>query len=602
MFNSLRHQNFSIGVPMSLRCVGRLAAMVLVTLLFTACGQVYRPVVIPCSENGIPGCPVQTPPIPANFHAVFAISTNAPDNPGGALQIDVSGDSIIAETPTSNPSATNLGDVPTHAAILPNNSRVFVASAGSILPGGIDVVSSFTTASQAPFATGFGPVTTIPLATGSQPVFVNTTQSNAVYVANFGTNSVSAVNPSTNVVTNTVPVVGTNPVGLAELPNATKLYVANQGTNQATSSVSSLNVADLSPNPVHGFSGTNPVWIVARGDNQKIYVLTQGDGQLVTIDTATDTVSSSLPVGAGANYIFFDPNLNRLYVTNPLTSTVYVFSDTGGAGDTPLQLAAISFAVGSVPCPLGCAPISVTALANGTRFYVASLQQPTGSCPDPTVTGSCVIPGLTVFNANSLSLQYPSAPTMNLLSSPFAAGQYAVPPVAACVSPVLPALYAPGATRFRMFTTASVDSSHVYVSICDAGYIADIITTGSNTNGSGDGTVSPDTLITDLPTGFGVCTQATCSNAATITGFSINSNVVTFQAENEFAAGQRVSIAGLATGTYLNGFTLTVLSTGLSGSQFECYFTYPNVATSSDSGTAFPVVPSQTPIFMFTGQ
>ena len=153
-----------------------------------------------------------------------------------------------------------------------------------------------------------------------------------------------------------------------------------------------------------------------------------------------------------------------------------------------------------------------------------------------------------------------------------------------------------------MFTTASVDSSHVYVSICDAGYIADIITTGSNTNGSGDGTVSPDTLITDLPTGFGVCTQATCSNAATITGFSINSNVVTFQAENEFAAGQRVSIAGLATGTYLNGFTLTVLSTGLSGSQFECYFTYPNVATSSDSGTAFPVVPSQTPIFMFTGQ
>ncbi|MFZ0137406.1 MAG: YncE family protein [Candidatus Sulfotelmatobacter sp.] len=499
---------------MSLRRVGRLAAMMLTTLLFVACGQVYRPVVIPCSENGIPGCPVQTPPIPANFHAVFAISTNAPNNPGGALQIDVSGDSIIGETPTSNPSAPNLGDVPTHAAILPNNSRVFVASAGSILPGGIDVVSSFTTASQAPFATGFGAVTTIPLATGSQPVFVNTTQSNAVYVANFGTNSVSAVNPSTNVVTNTVPV-GNNPVGLAELPNATKLYVANQGTNQATSSVSSLNVADLSSNPVTGFTGTNPVWIVARGDSQKIYVLTQGDGQLVTIDTATDTVSSSLPVGAGANFIFFDSNLNRLYVTNPLTSTLYVFSDTGGANDTPLQLAAISFAVGSAPCPLGCEPTSVTALADGTRFYVATLQLPAGACPDPTVTGSCVVPGLTVFNANSLSLQYPSAPTMTLLTCPqltgsncsapytFASGQYAVPPVAACVSPVLPALYGPGATRFRIFTTASVDSSHVYVSMCDAGYIADIITTGSNTNGSGDGPIAPDSLVTDLPTAFG---------------------------------------------------------------------------------------------------
>src|SRR5271170_2537791 len=348
---------------MSLRRVGRLAALVLATLLMIACGQVYRPVVIPCSENGIPGCPVQTPPIPANFHAVFAISTNAPNNPGGALQIDVSGDSIIAETPTSNPSAPNLGDVPTHAAMLPNNSRVFVASAGSVLPGGIDVVSAFTPAAQAPFATGFGPVNTVPLPTGSQPVFLNTTQTNAVYVANFGTNSVSVVNPFTNVVANTA-LVGFNPVGLAELPNANKLYVANQGTSQATSSVSSLNVADLSSNPVTGFTGTNPVWIVARGDSQKVYVLTQGDGQLVTIDTATDTVSSSLPVGAGANFIFFDPNLNRLYVTNPLTGAVYVFSDTGGANDTPSLLAQLTIpglsATTTLACPGCSAPIPVS--------------------------------------------------------------------------------------------------------------------------------------------------------------------------------------------------------------------------------------------------
>ena len=34
----------------------------------------------------------------------------------------------------------------------------------------------------------------------------------------------------------------------------------------------------------------------------------------------------------------------------------------------------------------------------------------------------------------------------------------------------------PEPTRFRMFATAAADSSHVYVSICDAGVIADIIT------------------------------------------------------------------------------------------------------------------------------
>ncbi len=94
----------------------------------------------------------------------------------------------------------------------------------------------------------------------------------------------------------------------------------------------------------------------------------------MTIDTATDTVSSSLPVGAGANFIFFDPYLNRIYVTNPLNSVVYVFSDTGGPNDTPIQLAALSFAAGSAPCPTGCMPTSVTALPDGSRFYVASYQ------------------------------------------------------------------------------------------------------------------------------------------------------------------------------------------------------------------------------------
>jgi YVTN family beta-propeller protein len=245
---------------------------------------------------------------------------------------------------------------------------------------------------------------------------------------------------------------------------------------------------------------------VARSDSQRVYVLTQGDGQLVTIDTATDTVSSSLPVGGGANFIFFDPHLNRLYVTNPLTDTVYVFSDTGGANDTPVQLAAISFALGSAPCPTGpagCLPASVTALADGSRFYVASYQT-AASCPDAFIGSSsaCVIPGLAVFDAASLALKT----TMTLLTNPpfsanLAAGQYqyAVLPVADCVPA---ALYSPTSTRFRVFTTAAADSSRVYVSMCDAGAIAVINTTNSNANNPGGSGTPPDTLVTDLPAAF----------------------------------------------------------------------------------------------------
>jgi DNA-binding beta-propeller fold protein YncE len=509
------------GVPMTVRREGRLAAMVLPILIWAACGQVYRPVVIPCSTGGVPGCPVETNPTPSNFHEVFAISSNASNYPGGAMQIDVSGDSVIGETPTYDASKPNLGNNPTHAAISPNNSRVFVASAGSVAAGGVDVVSSFTPAFQSTLATGLGTVSTIGLPAGSHPVFVNTTQTNAVYVANFGTNSVSAVNTISNVVTDTA-AVGLNPVALAETPNALKLYVANQGSN----SVSTLSPVDLSGNTVtglvNGFTGITPVWMVARGDSQKIYVLTQGDGQLVTVDVATDTVTSSLPVGVGADFIFFDPNLNRLYVTNPVTEMAYVFSDTS-ATDNPTQLAAFSFAAGSALCPSGCMPVSVTALLDGSRFYVASYQTAT-TCPDATVAGACVIPGLTVFDANSLTVKYPSAPTLKLLIGPppctvtptnpcttdwpFATNQYAVPAVASCAAAVLyPVLYSPSIPRFRVFTAAAADSSRVYVSMCDAGAVAVVNTTGSNTNNSGS-PLPPDSVVTDL-------LEAPAANSAT---------------------------------------------------------------------------------------
>ncbi len=480
--------------------------MTLATLVCVACGDIYRPVVIPCSAGGgIPGCPVEPPPVPSNFHTVFAISANVPDTPGGALQIDVSGDSIIAESPVSATGEPNSGLNLTHATIIPNFTRVFVASAGSTFSGGLDVVASFIPAAQ--FGTsGFGAITTVALPAGSLPVFLNSTQNGFMYVADFGTNTVSAINASLSVVSNSA-TVGVNPVSLAELPSAQKLYVANQGDN----SVSSLNPVDMTANVVSGFTGVSPVWTVARGDSQKVYVLTQGDGQLVTFDANTDTVIGSAAVGAGANFMLYDPHLNRIYVTNPLTSTVYVFSDTGGANDTPSLLKTISFASGSAPCPLGCSPESVTALADGSRFYVASYQTAV-SCPDPVI-GSvpCVIPGITVFDATNLTPNI--TPALTLLTwapagstaGPFATGQYAVAPVASCatVTPYSPAMvagYVPA--RFRVFTTASEDSTRVYVSMCDAGAIAVINTTDGNANGSGSGQPA-DTVVTDLPAAFG---------------------------------------------------------------------------------------------------
>jgi DNA-binding beta-propeller fold protein YncE len=488
---------------MSFQRVVRWGAIVLPIVVWAACGEVYRPVVLPCSEGGLPNCPVEAPPQPSAFHSVFGISVNVPNYPGNAMQIDVGGDSIIGETPSSDASAPNLGDNPTHIATTPNNGTIFVASAASLQPGGLDLISSFTPAAPTslPATGGLGPVSNIPLPSGSLPVFLNTTQNSFMYVANFGTNSVSAISVSLNEVINT-GTVGTNPVAMAETPDALKLYVANQGGN----SISDVDPVNLSSTLVSGFTGMTPVWLVARSDSEVVYALTQGDGQLVTINTETDTVVSSSPVGAGANFIFYDPNLNRLYVTNPVTDMLYIFSVFGGANDTPSLLRRISFAPGSGPCPSGCSPASVTGLPNGESFYVANYETES-SCPDPFIGASspCVIPRLSVFDAYNLSF----TTSLTLLTyPPFAADvsankyQYAVPPVSTCVPVVPPAAYSPNSTRFRVFTTSSADSSRVYVSMCDAGAVAVINTLDNNVNNPTNTSSPANTVITDLPAAF----------------------------------------------------------------------------------------------------
>lgn len=609
---------------MSLRRVGGLAATVLATVLWIACGQVYRPVVIPINNP---------PPNGSNFHAVYAISQNSPFYAGTVMQIDVSGDSEIGQT--------KAGFNPTHMAILPNFSRVFVTSgAGNLCPSGTDAVTSFAPAADSSNATGLGTILTysfpnagtnqtanivaiseaanvvtatlsVPLpnaAAGQQivissvpipsgvttagyngcftissvsgttlqyvnsitglpaipsgggtanlpifcpylPDYVTTTSNSSVYVANFGlensincpdiasTDSVALLNPSQASIPNIQYYPGTHPVAMVETPDALNLYVLNQGNN----TISDLSPVDLTPltAPIALPAGsTNPVWAVARADAKRVFVLTEGDGTLYTIRTDTNQIISALPVGGpGANYVVYDSNLNRLYVTNPAASSIFVFAATGGANDTPIPLPAGTTTGGQIviPAPSVCtagtcnavAPVSIAALPDGSRFYVASYATtPVGTCPDANVTPGtaangatvgCIIPQVTVYYASSLTVK-PTASSANSLLSPalslltnsllttgaggvplFAASQYAVAPAPYCSISNVP--YSPSAPRFRMSAAPAADSSHVYVSLCDGGVVADIVTTSTSI---ATGNNTPDILKTDLAVPYSV--------------------------------------------------------------------------------------------------
>lgn len=580
--------------------------MVIALLICVACGQIYRPVVIPINN---------IPPSPGDFHAVFSLNTNAfygldqnPANPpvppliptlvygpGSAMQVDVGGDTDLGIATLVDGSLS--GANPTHGVSLPNFSRVFVASAGSALalipcasptacPNGLDAISSFVPATQSASSSGIGAATVVsypnllpnptpnspPLFCPYLPDFVAASQSTTVYVANYGvenappicnpnsppgalttsTDSITVVNALSNVITNMVYLsAGSNPVAMAQVqtPNGNKLYVLNQGT----STIASFYTLDMTPTTttgtVAGFSGTTPVWVVARGDGQQVYVLSQGDGQLWTINAATDTVIGSVSVGAGANYVLYDPNLNRLYVTNPNNSTAYTFSVAGNApsllnacgipalGSGSSACLPAAYTSGNFPSCVNPCPMSVAALPDGTEAYVASYQlgyqlvsaPPTSNpgCMDPNITTptsptsvpACyVAASVTVLDALSMAM----TSQISAMAAAPSGEIVAVPEVANCL-PSVSGLYTPGlvpvlpapssgpvsrfATSFRVSAVAAADSSRVYVSVCDAGSVAIVNTTDSNINNPGQN-IPGDTLLLDLATPFGIGTPS----------------------------------------------------------------------------------------------
>jgi len=395
----------------------RVAFAITLSLAWMGCGETYRPVATPV---------IPTPPSPGFAHMAVVLSGNGANNPGASTTIDVSGDTAVSQA--------TVGLMPSSAFLL-STSRVYVTNSLD------DTVSFFSPVIPTP-------VNTLSLPQGSGPVFATTTDTNSVYVANAGNNTVSLISISSNVVSNTVPV-GVKPVALAELPFGQKVYVANAGDGGAAGSVQTINAIDGTANPPIAACANapwvSPVAVVARSDNARVYVLDKGSGYVTAIDTtsgtSTDTVVGCASVGVGANFMRYDPALNYLYVTNPVGESLSVLDASGTSFSNPV-LGVISFAPGSAACPGGCSPLSVAVIPpDGSQAYVASAAD----------SGGFVTSSVAVIEAATLALKT----TIPLTTVP-----------QACVA----------GTPFELYTAASADGTRVYVGNCDAGSTAIIDT------------------------------------------------------------------------------------------------------------------------------
>jgi len=512
-----------VHAPRALLRIPATALTFFFAICFAACGDYYRPVAQPIEG-------VQ--PNPAATHAVISINTDGVANNfssfGSATNIDVSGDSIQGNL--------TVGLIPTHAALTPDGSKLYVANsaddtvtanatsspatvAGTVsLPAspsasitavtgdgatatytyrggtgvfsvgdtvyitgcvtaGFDGVYTVTGASGNSFSVASptsgtdNPESPAALAKTPNAVFVGTADDNNIYVTGYQTNSVYAISTSSNVVNVTIPV-GTHPVALAQLPNKQQLYVANQGSGNV--SVIDTGTNDTVIQTISLPGGAVPIWAVAKSDSTRAYVLDE-NGNIYDINPQTFAFTSVASVGTGADYLAFDPVLDRLYVTNPSNSQVAILD---ASADPPRLLNTINLATAPGGACVNCAPTSVTVLGDGSRAYVAAYQFAPG-CTDTSGNAvNCVESLVAVIDG-------PSS-TLKSIISPVGSGAALSTTGCGAGSGPIPSLWQPGTPRFRVSIASSGGGTNsnfkVFIGQCDAGSVAVIDTYAANGN------------------------------------------------------------------------------------------------------------------------
>lgn len=349
-------------------------------LLCLGCGNSYRPVEYPIAptagnpklarfalvvyQGEVPsGSPSIPPSTCVNGYSVPCI--------GATSEIDVSGDAIVTNV--------YVGHTPVQAVL---SSQVVVSNQGD------DSVSLFGLTTGTPSAGGTIS-TAVSLPAGSAPTAL-AAANGLVYVADSGTTftnasppqliiatapTIAVVSPSSNTVLATLNLQNggacatCSPIGLAATPDGTKVYVANNDISSSGNnhSVTVISTADNTISSTIALALTvSPAAIVADSSGTCVYVLSGGsDPSITIIDVLSDTVVSSnkihLPSGGNSNSMTFDPQLRRLYVTNPGTSSLSVFDATNPEAPT---------LVGGNPVTVGSGPCAVAVLPDGSSAYV----------------------------------------------------------------------------------------------------------------------------------------------------------------------------------------------------------------------------------------
>lgn len=228
--------------------------------------------------------------------------------------------------------STGPGSSPAYIAITPDGRKAYVANATTDTVSVIDVLSDTI-------------IKTIPVGIDPERVVV-TPDGKKVYVANNGSNSISVIDVASDAVIAGIGGVIGPIFDLQFTPNGAKLYVIN---NIDTVSVITTNTDTIATNIVLP-TGSFPVSLAITADGTKVYTANTTGSNSSVISTATDTVIATVAPIFMPQFIGIVPGQLKAYITK-LNSELAVINTQTETISTTLLVGAGDIRIGFLPAP-----------------------------------------------------------------------------------------------------------------------------------------------------------------------------------------------------------------------------------------------------------
>lgn len=277
--------------------------------------------------------------IAVSSNGFFAFVTNAgASNAVTAFRVATDGRLLRVTSTQSNPNPAPVGMDPVALAVSPNNQFVYVANRGS------DTVTAFsiedagaltlvppTGATTNPVSVQGDAPSSMAISPNGQFLYVSSSSSNVITAFQIGASGLLTLVPATGANPNPIPTGGTSPKSIRVSPNGSFLYVANSGSNTVTAfQVGSNGLLTQvpstagNPNPIP-VGGTAPNGIIVSSSGQFLYsangggnvtTFTIGGGGLLTLVPPSSGNLNPVPAGTNPVAVTLSPDGQVLFVAN----------------------------------------------------------------------------------------------------------------------------------------------------------------------------------------------------------------------------------------------------------------------------------------------